>query len=263
MRLEIEEAALSKEKDPVSRHRLEELRRELADVRAEVDAMRARWETERQAIQRVRTLREELERVRLEAEAAERAYDLNRAAELRHGALPELERRLLAEEEQLAAKRGDRPMLHELLSEEQIAEIVARWTGIPVNRLLEAEREKLLHLDEVLHERVVGQDEAVQLVADAVIRARSGIKDPRRPIGSFIFLGPTGVGKTELSRALANALVDSEENMVRLDMSEYQERHTVSRLVGAPPGYVGYDEGGQLTEAVRRMPCIWHGWRSV
>ncbi len=254
MRLEIEEAALSKEEDPVSRHRLEELRRELADVRAEVDAMRARWESERQAIQRVRTLREELERVRLEAEAAERAYDLNRAAELRHGAVPELERRLRAEEEQLAAKRGDRPMLHEVLSEEQIAEIVARWTGIPVNRLLEGEREKLLHLDEVLHERVVGQDEAVQLVADAVMRARSGIKDPRRPIGSFIFLGPTGVGKTELSRALANALFDSEENIVRLDMSEYQERHTVSRLVGAPPGYVGYDEGGQLTEAVRRKP---------
>jgi ATP-dependent Clp protease ATP-binding subunit ClpB len=216
--------------------------------------MRARWESERQAIQRVRTLREELERVRLEAEAAERAYDLNRAAELRHGAVPELERRLRAEEEQLAAKRGDRPMLHEVLSEEQIAEIVARWTGIPVNRLLEGEREKLLHLDEVLHERVVGQDEAVQLVADAVMRARSGIKDPRRPIGSFIFLGPTGVGKTELSRALANALFDSEENMVRLDMGEYQERHTVSRLVGAPPGYVGYDEGGQLTEAVRRKP---------
>ncbi len=254
MRLEIEEAALSKEEDPVSRHRLEELRHELADVRAEVDAMRARWESERQAIQRVRTLREELERVRLETEAAERAYDLNRAAELRHGALPELERRLRAEEEQLAAKRGDRPLLHEVLSEEQIAEIVARWTGIPVNRLLEGEREKLLHLDEELHERVVGQDEAVQLVADAVMRARSGIKDPRRPIGSFIFLGPTGVGKTELSRALANALFDSEENMVRLDMSEYQERHTVSRLVGAPPGYVGYDEGGQLTEAVRRKP---------
>ena len=253
MRLEIEEAALSKEEDPVSRHRLEELRRELADVRAEVDAMRARWESERQAIQRVRTSAK-LERVRLEAEAAERAYDLNRAAELRHGSVPELERRLRAEEEQLAAKRGDRPLLHEVLSEEQIAEIVARWTGIPVNRLLEGEREKLLHLDEVLHERVVGQDEAVQLVADAVMRARSGIKDPRGPIGSFIFLGPTGVGKTELSRTLANALFDSEENMVRLDMSEYQERHTVSRLVGAPPGYVGYDEGGQLTEAVRRKP---------
>ena len=254
MRLEIEEAALAKEKDPVSRQRLEELRHELANVRAEVDAMRARWEAERQAIHRVQSLREELERTRLEAESAERAYDLNRAAELRHGAIPELERRLQAEEEQLAAKRSDHPLLHEVLSEDQIAEIVSRWTGIPVYRLLEGEREKLLHLDEILHERVVGQDEAVQLVADAVMRARAGIKDPRRPIGSFIFLGPTGVGKTELSRALAAALFDSAESMIRLDMSEYQERHTVSRLVGAPPGYVGYDEGGQLTEAVRRKP---------
>ena len=254
MRLEIEEAALAEEQDPASRQRLEELRHELANVRAEVDAMRARWKAERQAIHRVQALREELEEARLEAESAERAYDLNRAAELRHGTIPELERRLQAEEEQLAAKRGDHPLLHEVLSEDQIADIVSRWTGIPVNRLLEGEREKLLHLDEILHERVVGQDEAVQLVADAVMRARAGIKDPRRPIGSFIFLGPTGVGKTELSRALAAALFDSEENMVRLDMSEYQERHTVSRLVGAPPGYVGYDEGGQLTEAVRRKP---------
>ena len=254
MRLEIEEAALAEEQDLASRQRLEELRHELANVRAEVDAMRARWESERQAIHRVQSLREELERTRLEAESAERSYDLNRAAELRHGSIPELERRLQAEEEQLAAKRGDHPLLHEVLSEDQIADIVSRWTGIPVNRLLEEEREKLLHLDEILHERVVGQDEAVQLVADAVMRARAGIKDPRRPIGSFIFLGPTGVGKTELSRTLAGVLFDSEENMVRLDMSEYQERHTVSRLVGAPPGYVGYDEGGQLTEAVRRKP---------
>ncbi len=199
MRLEIEEAALAEEQDPASRQRLEELRHELANVRAEVDAMRARWEAERQAIHRVQSLREELERTRLEAESAERAYDLNRAAELRHGTIPELERRLQAEEEQLAAKRGDHPLLHEVLSEDQIADIVSRWTGIPVNRLLEEEREKLLHLDEILHERVVGQDEAVQLVADAVMRARAGIKDPRRPIGSFIFLGPTGVGKTELS----------------------------------------------------------------
>ena len=254
MRLEIEEAALAEEQDLASRQRLEELRHELANVRAEVDAMRARWESERQAIHRVQSLREELERTRLEAESAERSYDLNRAAELRHGSIPELERRLQAEEEQLAAKRGDHPLLHEVLSEDQIADIVSRWTGIPVNRLLEEEREKLLHLDEILHERVVGQDEAVQLVADAVMRARAGIKDPRRPIGSFIFLGPTGVGKTELSRTLAGVLFDSEENIVRLDMSEYQERHTVSRLVGAPPGYVGYDEGGQLTEAVRRKP---------
>ena len=254
MRLEIEEAALAEEQDPASRQRLEELRHELANVRAEVDAMRARWEAERQAIHRVQSLREELERARLEAESAERTYDLNRAAELRHGTIPELERRLQAEEEQLAAKRGDHPLLQEVLTEDQIADIVSRWTGIPVNRLLEEEREKLLHLDEILHERVVGQDEAVQLVADAVMRAHAGIKDPRRPIGSFIFLGPTGVGKTELSRTLAGVLFDSEENMVRLDMSEYQERHTVSRLVGAPPGYVGYDEGGQLTEAVRRKP---------
>jgi ATP-dependent Clp protease ATP-binding subunit ClpB len=216
--------------------------------------MRARWEAERQAIHRVQALREELERVRQEAEQAERNYDLNRAAELRHATIPELERRLQAEEEQLAAKQGERPLLQEVVTEDEIADIVSRWTGIPVSRLLEGEREKLLHLDQILHERVVGQDEAVQLVADAVVRARSGIKDPRRPIGSFIFLGPTGVGKTELARTLAAALFDTEENMVRLDMSEYQERHTVSRLVGAPPGYVGYEEGGQLTEAVRRKP---------
>jgi ATP-dependent Clp protease ATP-binding subunit ClpB len=253
-RLEIEEAALEKETDPASKRRLDDLRRELADLRAEADAMRARWEAERQAIHRVQALREELERVRQEAEQAERSYDLNRAAELRHSTLPELERRLEMEEEQLAAKQGDRPLLKEVVTEAEIADIVSRWTGIPISRLLEGEREKLLRLDEILHERVVGQDEAVRLVADAILRARSGIKDPRRPIGSFIFLGPTGVGKTELARTLAAALFDTEENMIRLDMSEYQERHTVSRLVGAPPGYVGYEEGGQLTEAVRRKP---------
>jgi ATP-dependent Clp protease ATP-binding subunit ClpB len=184
---------------------------------------------------------------------AERSYDLNRAAELRYGQLAELERRLAAEEEQLAARQGKSRLLREVVTEDEIAAIVSRWTGIPVSRLKEGEREKLLRLDEILHERVVGQDEAVQLVADAIIRARSGIKDPRRPIGSFIFLGPTGVGKTELARALAAALFDTEENMVRIDMSEYQERHTVSRLVGAPPGYVGYEEGGQLTRR-RRKP---------
>jgi ATP-dependent Clp protease ATP-binding subunit ClpB len=254
MRLEIEEAALAKESDPASRQRLEELRRELADLRAEADAKRAQWEAERQAIRRVQELREELERVRRETEAAERAYDLDRAAELRYGRLAELERRLAAEEQQLAAKQGRQQLLREVVTEEEIAEIVATWTGIPVSRLREGEREKLLRLDEILHQRVVGQDEAVRLVADAIIRARSGIRDPRRPIGSFIFLGPTGVGKTELARTLAAALFDTEENMVRLDMSEYQERHTVSRLVGAPPGYVGYEEGGQLTEAVRRKP---------
>ncbi|GAA1044691.1 ATP-dependent chaperone ClpB [Streptomyces sp. TR1341] len=253
-RLEIEEAALSKETDPASKARLEELRRELADLRGEADAKHAQWEAERQAIRRVQELRQELEQVRHEAEEAERAYDLNRAAELRYGRLQDLERRLAAEEEQLAAKQGQNRLLREVVTEEEIAEIVAAWTGIPVARLQEGEREKLLRLDEILRERVIGQDEAVKLVADAIIRARSGIRDPRRPIGSFIFLGPTGVGKTELAKTLARALFDSEENMVRLDMSEYQERHTVSRLMGAPPGYVGYEEGGQLTEAVRRKP---------
>jgi ATP-dependent Clp protease ATP-binding subunit ClpB len=253
-RLEIEEAALSKEKDPASKARLEELRRELADLRGEADAMRARWEAERQALKKTQALREELERVRVEADLAERNYDLNRAAELRHGKIPELERRLAAEEQQLRSKQGDQPLLKEVVTADEIALIVSRWTHIPVTRLLEGEREKLLRLDQILHERVVGQDEAVQLVADAIIRARSGIRDPRRPIGSFIFLGPTGVGKTELAKTLAAALFDTEDNMVRIDMSEYQERHTVSRLVGAPPGYVGYEEGGQLTEAVRRKP---------
>ena len=254
MQLEIEEAALEKEADPASGARLEALRRELADLRAQADAMTAQWEAERQAIRRLQALREEIEHLRREIEEAERGYDLNRAAELRHGRLPELERQLQSEEERLEQKQGETRLLREEVTEDEIAEIVARWTGIPVARLMEGERDKLLRLDEVLHERVIGQDEAVQLVADAVIRARSGIKDPKRPIGSFIFLGPTGVGKTELSRALAEALFDSEDNIVRLDMSEYQERHTVSRLMGAPPGYVGYEEGGQLTEAVRRKP---------
>jgi ATP-dependent Clp protease ATP-binding subunit ClpB len=253
-RLEIEEAALSKEEDPASKARLDQLRKELADLRAETDALRAQWEAERQALRRVQELRQEIEQVRHDAEAAERRYDLNRAAELRHGRLPELERRLQAEEQRLSAKQGGRRLLREVVTQDEIAGIVSRWTGIPVSRLEEGEREKLLRLDTILHERVVGQDEAVQLVADAIIRARSGIKDPRRPIGSFIFLGPTGVGKTELARSLAAALFDTEDNMIRLDMSEYQERHTVSRLVGAPPGYVGYEEGGQLTEAVRRKP---------
>ncbi|MCP8706796.1 ATP-dependent chaperone ClpB [Streptomyces sp. AC04842] len=253
-RLEIEEAALAKEEDPASKTRLEELRRELADLRAESDSLRAQWEAERQALRKVQALREEIEHTRHEAEEAERAYDLNRAAELRHGRLPDLTRRLQDEEERLATKQSGRRLLREVVTEEEIANIVARWTSIPVSRLLEGEKQKLLRLDEILHERVVGQDEAVQLVADAVIRARSGVKDPRRPIGSFLFLGPTGVGKTELAKTLAAALFDTEDNMVRLDMSEYQERHTVSRLVGAPPGYVGYEEGGQLTEAVRRKP---------
>ena len=254
MQLEIEEAALQKESDAASRERLEALRRELGDLRAQADAMTAQWEAERRAIKRLQALREEIEQVRREIDEAERSYDLNRAAELRYGRLQELERQLHSEEARLEEKRSHDALLREEVTEDEIAEVVARWTGIPVARLMEGEREKLLRLDEVLHERVVGQDEAVRLVADAVIRARAGIKDPRRPIGSFIFLGPTGVGKTELSRALAQALFDSEDNIVRLDMSEYQERHTVSRLMGAPPGYVGYEEGGQLTEAVRRKP---------
>jgi ATP-dependent Clp protease ATP-binding subunit ClpB len=254
MRLEIEEAALAKEEDAPSRARLEDLRRELADLRAEADSLRAQWESERQALRRVQALREEMEQVRQEADQAERDYDLNQAAELRLGRLPELQRRREAEEERLAARQGGRRLLREVVTDDEIAAIVSRWTGIPVTRLQEGEREKLLRLDQTLHERVIGQDEAVQTVSDAIIRARSGIKDPRRPIGSFIFLGPTGVGKTELAKSLAAALFDSEDSLIRVDMSEYQERHTVSRLVGAPPGYVGYEEGGQLTEAVRRKP---------
>jgi ATP-dependent Clp protease ATP-binding subunit ClpB len=256
MRLEIEGAALRQETDAASQERLEALRKELADLRAQADAMTAQWEAERNAIKKLQALRAELEEARRQIEEAERAYDLDRAAELRHGRLPQLEQRLRAEEERLEDKQGGAGsrLLREEVTDDEIAEVVARWTGIPIARLVEGEREKLLRLDEVLHERVIGQDEAVRLVADAVIRARSGIKDPRRPIGSFLFLGPTGVGKTELSRALAETLFDSEDNMVRLDMSEYQERHTVSRLMGAPPGYVGFEEGGQLTEAVRRKP---------
>jgi ATP-dependent Clp protease ATP-binding subunit ClpB len=257
MQLEIEEAALEKETDQASRQRLEALRKELADLRAQADAMTAQWEAERQAIKKLQALRAEIEEVRRQIEEAERAYDLNRVAELRHGKLPQLEQRLHAEEERLEEKAAPGTagrLLREEVTADEIAEVVARWTGIPITRLMEGEREKLLRLDEVLHERVIGQDEAVRLVADAVIRARAGVKDPRRPIGSFLFLGPTGVGKTELSRALAATLFDTEDNIVRLDMSEYQERHTVSRLVGAPPGYVGYEEGGQLTEAVRRKP---------
>lgn len=257
MQLEIEEQALKKEKDKGSKDRLEALRKELADLKDRSNAMRAQWESEKEAIKKVQTLREELESLRRDAEKAERDYDLNKLAELRHGRMPELERRLHEEEEKLAQSQGGSRLLREEVTEEEIAEIVSKWTGIPVTRLVEGEREKLLHLDDLLHQRVVGQDEAVQLVADAVIRARAGIKDPRRPIGSFIFLGPTGVGKTELARALAEAMFDSEDNMVRIDLSEYQERHTVSRLIGAPPGYVGFEEGGQLTEAVRRHPyCV-------
>ena len=254
MQLEIEEAALKKEKDKASRERLKDLRKELADLKAQADAMRTQWEDEKVAIETVRVVREQIEHVRREIEGAEQKYDLNRLAELKHGRLPELERQLREKEAGMNGQHTGSRLLREEVTEDEIAEIVSRWTGVPVSRLVEGEREKLLRLDEILHRRVVGQDEAVVLVADAVIRARAGIKDPRRPIGSFIFLGPTGVGKTELAKTLAEALFDSEENMVRIDMSEYMEKHTVSRLVGAPPGYVGYEEGGQLTEAVRRKP---------
>ncbi len=252
MQLEIEEAALKKEKGKSSGKRLTDLRKELADLRESSDAMRAQWDGEKESIETVRALRGEIEQLRQEVEVAERDYDLDRAAELRHGRLPELEARLAEEEAEI--DRSETRLLREEVTEDEVADIVSRWTGIPVRRLVEGEREKLLRLDEILHRRVIGQDEAVQSVADAVIRARSGIKDPRRPIGSFLFLGPTGVGKTELAKTLAEALFDSEDAMVRIDMSEYMERHAVSRLIGAPPGYVGYEEGGQLTEAVRRKP---------
>ncbi len=254
MQLEIEEAALKKEKDAASRERLVVLQKELADLKEKQQALASQWQLEKGGIRNVQQLREEIEQVRLDIAAAERSYDLNRAAELKHGRLPELEKQLRRKEEELHPADEHAKMLREEVTDDEVAEIVARWTGIPVSRLIESEREKLLKLDDILHRRIVGQDEAVQRVADAVIRARSGIKDPRRPIGSFIFLGPTGVGKTELARALAEALFDSEENMIRIDMSEYMEKHAVSRLIGAPPGYVGYEEGGQLTEAVRRRP---------
>ncbi|MCK4621676.1 MAG: ATP-dependent chaperone ClpB [Desulfuromonadales bacterium] len=254
MQLEIEEAALKKEKDAASHDRLQCLQKELADLREQNAALSAQWQLEKGGIRSVQQLREEIEQLRLAIAEAERAYDLNRAAELKHGTLPKLEQQLKAQETQLKQTDNTAKMLREEVTEEEIAEIVSRWTGIPLTRLVESEREKLLKLDEILHQRVIGQDEAVQRVADAVIRARAGVKDPRRPIGSFIFLGPTGVGKTELARALTEALFDSEENLIRIDMSEYMERHTVSRLLGAPPGYIGYEEGGQLTEAVRRQP---------
>ncbi len=254
MQLEIEEAALKREKDKLSQARLEQLRKELADLRHQSSTLRAQWDTEKEGIKKVQVLREEIEKVRQQVEVAEREYDLNRAAELKHGRLPELDRQLHAAEVKLNDSVEGPRLLREEVTEDEIAGIVARWTGIPVTRLVEGEKEKLLKLDQILHERVIGQDEAVQLVADAVIRARAGIKDPRRPIGSFIFLGPTGVGKTELAKTLAEALFDSEANMVRIDMSEYMEKHAVSRLIGAPPGYVGFEEGGQLSEAVRRHP---------
>jgi ATP-dependent Clp protease ATP-binding subunit ClpB len=252
MQLEIEEAALKKEKDEASRERLSELKEELASEREKLTALRSQWESEKETLGATRRLREEIEKTRQEMEAAERVYDLNKVAQLRHGTLPDLEQKLKAAEE--AARHKKTRLFKEEVTDEEIAEIVARWTGIPVSRLLEGEKEKLLKMEDILHQRVIGQDEGVRVVSEAILRSRAGIKDPRRPIGSFLFLGPTGVGKTELARTLAEALFDSEDNMVRLDMSEYMEKHSVSRLIGAPPGYIGYDEGGQLSEAVRRKP---------
>lgn len=253
MQLEIEEAALEKEQDPASKERLESLRKELAEMRDRANEMKAKWQLEKDAITKVREKREQLEMLRRELEKAEDEYDLNRAAELKHGKIPALEKELTELEEQMSSQK-EKTLLREEVTEDEIAEIVARWTGIPVTRLVEGERQKLLRLEDSLKKRVIGQDEAVSLVADSVLRARAGIKDPNRPIGSFLFLGPTGVGKTELARALAANLFDSEKQIVRIDMSEYMEKFAVSRLIGAPPGYVGYEEGGQLTEAVRRQP---------
>ena len=257
MQLEIEREALRKEKDRASRERTETLVKEIAELKEQSDGMRAQWEAEKSEIQELNRVRAEVEETKRAIEQAEREYDLNRAAELRYGKLQALERTIHEADEKAIDPAQGKRLLKEEVTEDGVAEIVARWTGIPVTRILESEREKLLKLDEILHRRVVGQDEAVQAVADAVIRARAGLKDPKRPIGSFLFLGPTGVGKTELARTLAEALFDTEENMVRIDMSEYMEKHAVSRMLGAPPGYVGYEEGGQLTEAVRRRPyCV-------
>ena len=253
MQLEIEETALSKEKDEISKQRLANITKEKAELKAKFDGMKAKWENEKEAIGKVQKLREEIEGVNAQIEKAERNYELNKAAELKYGKLPQLQQQLKVEEE-LSEKSKEDGLLRNKVTDDEIAKIVSRWTGIPVAKLMEGEREKILHLDELLHKRVIGQDEAVEKVSEAIMRSRAGIADPRRPIGSFLFLGPTGVGKTELAKSLAECLFDDERNIVRIDMSEYMEKHSVSRLIGAPPGYVGYDEGGQLTEAVRRKP---------
>ncbi len=254
LQLEIEREALRKEQDQASQARLATLELELSEKQCDLNTLKTRWDSEKASVARLRKTRAAMEEVKQAMERAERGYDLNRVAELRYGELPRLERELALEQEQLGKKQGESRLLKEEVDEDDIAAIVSRWTGIPVSRLVEGETEKLLKLGELLHQRVVGQEEAVQAVADAVLRARSGIKDPNRPIGSFLFLGPTGVGKTELARTLAATLFDDDANLIRIDMSEYMEKHTVARLIGAPPGYIGYEEGGQLTEAVRRRP---------
>ena len=254
MQMQIERQALSKEKDKASKERLERLERELADLRERSTELHARWQTEKQAISELQSVKEQIEQTRLDIEKAERGADLETAARLRYSTLRELENRLAEGEKRIKALQSEGALLKEEVDSEEIAQIVARWTGVPISRLMEGETEKLVQMEERLHQRVVGQEDALRFVSNAVRRARSGLQDPNRPIGSFIFLGPTGVGKTELARALAEFLFDDERAMVRIDMSEYQEKHTVSRLVGAPPGYVGYEEGGQLTEAVRRRP---------
>ncbi len=252
MQLEIEEAALKKETDRLSQDRLADLQKELAELHDEFAAMKAQWENEKASVDRLSSLREEIETVNREIQAAQQNYDLSKAAELQYGKLPQLQKELAAEEEKVRSQ--DLSLVHESVTDDEIARIISKWTGIPVAKLTESERSKTLHLDEELHRRVIGQEEGVEKVSEAIIRSKAGIKDPTKPIGSFLFLGPTGVGKTELAKALAEALFDDESNMVRIDMSEYMEKHSVSRLIGAPPGYVGYDEGGQLTEAVRRKP---------
>ena len=252
MQLEIEETALKKEEDNLSKQRLADLQAELAELKDQANSLKAKWENEKAAVEKIRTLKEEMEQVKADIQAAQRNYDLNKAAELQYGKLPAIQKEL-AEAESTASDK-ERELVHEVVSEDEISKIVSKWTGIPVAKLTESEKSKTLNLASELKKRVVGQDEAVDYVSDAIIRSKAGIKDPSKPIGSFIFLGPTGVGKTELAKSLAAALFDNEQNMVRIDMSEYMEKHSVSRLIGAPPGYVGYDEGGQLTEAVRRKP---------
>ena len=252
MQLEIEETALSKEKDEFSKQRLEEIQKEKAELKTKFNSMKAKWENEKQSIEKVQKLREEIEKTNGEIEQAERSYDLNKVAELRYGKLPELQKEL--EKEEAEESKKENVLLRNKVTEEEIAKIVSKWTGIPVTKLMEGEREKILYLKDILHKRVIGQDEAVEDVSEAIMRSRAGISDPKKPIGSFLFLGPTGVGKTELAKSLAESLFDDEHNMIRIDMSEYMEKYSVSRLIGAPPGYVGYEEGGQLTEAVRRRP---------